>query len=594
MQDERQMQWSFPFKKTALQLLTTYHPHEVMQILLDGCMELFPADGCAFLTYDNQSGKFTSAKAKAMPEDELAEIREWIRTGAESRGREENTVIAVMHKQPDLYFVHVPDSGESGTYLVLKTRQPFSETDRHLIREYAEFASGALESARVHYQKIRKSEGLSIMNRLNQLVGQGPFEDILMEIIDKFGSMLGTSSIGVMLYNEETGELVLQKPAFGIWDDRLINQYRVPLSRGGNAVSVFLSGKPSLTNDAYNEPNMIKEILDLFGGIRAVITVPLHVHSRRIGVLHAGKREGEFTRDDLDLLMEISYHLGTILDGALKLQKSSAPDLDRREVESYIRRRLVQGVIKGEVQDLEYWLANGPLVRLPTSPPYHVIGIRLSAAERHEELAWPDRQWEPIERIVGRHIPIFGLYMEKSLLHIVCTYDSILNWKRITAELKKDLLSFLAKHWKNRRCEISMGIGNTVASLSQIQESLKRCMLALNYAAFLPDKIGFYSDMAAWTLIAEALLSQPDTAKEFAQTHLGPLQMFKEEWRQTLELFLLNERNIKMTAEQLDIHPNTVKFRIEKIVLETKLDLEHFETRINLIAAFRLAKLMDG
>jgi len=594
MQGEQQMQLSFPFKKTALQLLTVYHPNDGMQILLDGCMELFAAEGSAFVSYDRSSGVFSNVKSVHLPDKEWTAILDFAGLHKENQSPADGTVYTVMRRQHCYAWAQVQGSGESGMLLVLKTRQPLTDSARSLFREYAEFASGALESARKNYQQIRKSEGLTIMNRLNQLVGQGSFEEILMEIIDKFDSMLGTSSIGVMLYNEETGELVLQKPAFGIWDDHLINQYRVPLSRGGNAVTVFLTGIPSLTNDAYNEPNMIKEILDLFGGIRAVITVPLHVHSRRIGVLHAGKREGTFTKDDLDLLMEISYHLGTILDGALRLQKPSAPGLNRIEVESYIRKRLVQGVIRGEVQDLEYWLANGPLVRLPTSPPYHVIGIRLSDPERQAALDWPDSQWESVERIVGRHIPIFGLYMEQSLLYIVCTYESMLNWKRITAELKKDLLSFAAKHMKPRPCEISMGIGSTVASLSQIRESLKRCMLALNYAAFIPDKIGFYSDMAAWTLLAEALLSQPETAREFAETHLGPLKVFKPEIRQTLEWYLLNERNIKMTAEQLDIHPNTVKFRIEKIVQELKLDLDHFETRINLIAAFRLEKLMNG
>ena len=88
-------------------------------------------------------------------------------------------------------------------------------------------------------------------------------------------------------------------------------------------------------------------------------------------------------------------------------------------------------------------------------------------------------------------------------------------------------------------------------------------------------------------------IHQPDIAKQFVDTHLKEIRQLKPELQQSLECFLLNERRIKKAADVLFIHPNTLKFRIEKIESELNLDLEDFEQRLNLIASFRLEKLLE-
>jgi len=67
-----------------------------------------------------------------------------------------------------------------------------------------------------------------------------------------------------MLYDPERSELVLQQPAFGFDDPERIAAYHVPLRDGGNAVKVFLSGRPYLTNDAAGDPRLIRRFVDLF------------------------------------------------------------------------------------------------------------------------------------------------------------------------------------------------------------------------------------------------------------------------------------------------------------------------------------------
>ena len=119
-----------------------------------------------------------------------------------------------------------------------------------------------------------------------------------------------------MLYDPEKNELVLQRPAFGIDDDDLISLYRVPLDGGGNAVTVFLTGEPYLSNDSFNDPRIIQRFARLFDA-RSILTVPLSVENRRIGVLHVcNKRNGPFDQNDLQLLRLLADHLAALIENA--------------------------------------------------------------------------------------------------------------------------------------------------------------------------------------------------------------------------------------------------------------------------------------
>jgi DNA-binding PucR family transcriptional regulator len=59
---------------------------------------------------------------------------------------------------------------------------------------------------------------------------------------------------------------------------------------------------------------------------------------------------------------------------------------------------------------------------------------------------------------------------------------------------------------------------------------------------------------------------------------------------QTLEIYLLNNCRIKPTAEQLFIHTNTLKYRINQIADLTSIDFDDFHTRIQLYIDLQLIK----
>jgi hypothetical protein len=142
------------------------------------------------------------------------------------------------------------------------------------------------------------------------------YEQALATLIRTISELLDVETAGFLLYDPERSELVLQQPAFGIDDPERIAAYHVALRDGGNAVKVFLSGRPYLTNDAPNDPRLIRRFVDLFEA-RTSLTVPLVVEDQAIGVCHAiNKRGGRFSDGDLELLSLIAPLLAVSVQSA--------------------------------------------------------------------------------------------------------------------------------------------------------------------------------------------------------------------------------------------------------------------------------------
>jgi hypothetical protein len=142
------------------------------------------------------------------------------------------------------------------------------------------------------------------------------YEQALATLIQTISELLDAESAGFMLYDPERSELVLQQPAFGIDDPETIAAYHVSLREGGNAVRVFLSRSPYMSNDAERDPRLIRRFVRLFH-TRNTISVPLVVEDQAIGVCHAiNKRGGPFTDEDLKLLDLIAPQLAVSVQSA--------------------------------------------------------------------------------------------------------------------------------------------------------------------------------------------------------------------------------------------------------------------------------------
>jgi purine catabolism regulator len=196
------------------------------------------------------------------------------------------------------------------------------------------------------------------------MVSDADYEQVLAALIEKVCGLLDAESGGFMLYEPAAGELRLQRPAFGLEDDDdRIDAYRVPLSAGGNAVTVFLTGQPYFTNDAPKDSRCIQRYIELFD-VQRFVTVRLQVQDRPLGVFHAMSKGGsrEFTIDDQELLQLVAPHLAVMIQSAAMLRSLRRHE---RELEWLIQAHnsLIDMAIRGhDLTDLAKRLAE--LVRL--------------------------------------------------------------------------------------------------------------------------------------------------------------------------------------------------------------------------------------
>lgn len=148
------------------------------------------------------------------------------------------------------------------------------------------------------------------------MVSAADYEQALGTLIETVTRLLDVETGGFLLYDPERDELVLQQPAFGIDDPKLISEYHVPLSAGGNAVRVFLSQRAYVTNDASHDPRLIQRFVEMFKA-RSILSIPLVVEDRPIGVFHAiNKRTGDFDQADLDLLTLVAPLMAVSIQAA--------------------------------------------------------------------------------------------------------------------------------------------------------------------------------------------------------------------------------------------------------------------------------------
>lgn len=161
----------------------------------------------------------------------------------------------------------------------------------------------------------RRLATLSVMAHLTPALDTTTtLEQVIGSIIREIQVAFPGTRAGIMLYDSESQELVLQWPAFDV-DRAVAGEYRLPLTREGNATRVFRTGKPYFSNQAVGDPNIIQYYVNLFN-VRNLATIPLEVHGRRIGILHVLNKSTDWVPEEIQLLEALARPIGYGLENA--------------------------------------------------------------------------------------------------------------------------------------------------------------------------------------------------------------------------------------------------------------------------------------
>lgn len=137
---------------------------------------------------------------------------------------------------------------------------------------------------------------------------------------------------------------------------------------------------------------------------------------------------------------------------------------------------------------------------------------------------------------------------------------------------------------------LNVGVGRVYESVKDIFRSFQEAKIALELGRLMEIKgeIPFFSDLG----LARILYNHDrQELKEFYWETLGPLESFDREQGNnlmaTLEQYFQNQCDSRVTANDLFLHPNTLRYRLKRIEKVLQINLEDFETRLNLMTAFK-------
>ncbi len=241
----------------------------------------------------------------------------------------------------------------------------FTDQDEQLLMSMGGSIALAIDNAQV-YKKLKKSkDDLEMIYRSSMaLATTMDLDHLLYVVVGELRAALDTEAGGVLLYDEARGDLYWREvqDQKGVIPSKTL-ELRLPLDTSISG-QVFQTGEPALLNDPTSNPQFFKPFVDETGfEIRNEIIVPLHTREKTIGCLVVmNRREGQFTNDDVQLLLSLAGVVALAVENAGFLEEliSSYHELqDMNRVKSKILNHLSHelrtplAIIRGTLATME-------------------------------------------------------------------------------------------------------------------------------------------------------------------------------------------------------------------------------------------------
>jgi PucR family transcriptional regulator, purine catabolism regulatory protein len=145
---------------------------------------------------------------------------------------------------------------------------------------------------------------------------------------------------------------------------------------------------------------------------------------------------------------------------------------------------------------------------------------------------------------------------------------------------------------------VACGISRPASGLSTLRDAYREAKDALSIANELGDreKTTFYGDLKLFQFLLALKERNLDQMRRFYQDTLGELVLHDERKQgdlvRTLNGFFAANGNLAKAAEDLDVHRNTLVYRLDRIKDLTGLDLEDADNRLILHLALKIQRVL--
>lgn len=283
-----------------------------------------------------------------------------------------------------------------------------------------------------------------------------------------------------------------------------------------------------------------------------------------------------------DLELQIVQHAATVYALSLLRERMAA------EVARQLKNELFEGLLLGRTQDEQ--VARERAMRLGYDPQttYRVLVLVAQQGddsgeeplalgdERPETIARRRRLLESLAELCARRAPLaFAALREDELVVLVPERDDPAALGRTAVGRAAALLT----EWR-----VTVGVGGTCGSASAIARSYAQARRALETAQRFgrQGEVVCFEDLGLYRLLFH--VSDPAELRGFVEQVLGPLldydRRHNADFVRTLATFLLHNGNLQATARELNLHVNSVAYRLQRIQSIAGLDLEQAEDRL--------------
>lgn len=284
-----------------------------------------------------------------------------------------------------------------------------------------------------------------------------------------------------------------------------------------------------------------------------------------------------------ELELQIVQHAANVYALSM-LRERMAADVARQ-----LKDELFEGLLLGRTQDEQ--VARERAIRVGYRPEvvYRVMvivarSLDASNAERPESIAQRRRLLESLAELSARRsTDSFATIRENELVVLLPDHGDARELGHTAVQQAVSLVP----DWR-----VTVGIGDRSASASAIARSYAQARRAVETAERFGNRgdVLVFEELGVYRLLFQ--VSDPSELRDFTEHVLGALleydQRHNADLVRTLGVFLENNGNLQATARQLNLHVNSVTYRLQRIQAIAGLDLEQAEHRLQVQVALKI------
>ncbi|TMI76141.1 MAG: GAF domain-containing protein [Bacillati bacterium ANGP1] len=319
---------------SALDLDTTLH------LITKTTAEVMGMDSCSIYLLD-PAGEYLVLKATTgLAPDAVGRARLRFGEGLTGWAAGEGKPVASSDAASDPRFVYLPETHEYnfrslaavplvtagkviGAINVQTTAQhEYPDDELELLGVIADLAAGAIEKATLYDNMRRQIMELSTLAEVSQTVTSPLYlEEILRLILEMAARMLDAKTCSLMLIDETTGELVITAAQSA--GHAYLNRPRLKVGEGITGL-VARQARAIAVFDVLADPRFLAKEMAEQEGLRALLSVPLVVRDKAIGVVNCYKASPHrFTEAETTLLTTLANQTALAIENANLVVRSA-------------------------------------------------------------------------------------------------------------------------------------------------------------------------------------------------------------------------------------------------------------------------------